>query len=75
MRVVEGGSDDQEIIRRMATAVIAQWNSFDQVSKDDLLREACFSFAPDSKTTSLKEQILAFIQKHQVDHSASHPSA
>ena len=58
MRVIEGGPSDQEIIRRIATAVIAQWNGFDQMTKDALLREACLAFDPASKTTSLNEQIL-----------------
>jgi hypothetical protein len=44
---------------------LAQWQNLDQVTKDDLLREACFALDPDSKTISLREQILAFIKKHR----------
>jgi hypothetical protein len=65
MKVIEGGPSDQEIIRRIATAVIAQWNGFDQMTKDGLLREACLAIDPVSRTTSKHEQILAFIRKHQ----------
>jgi hypothetical protein len=68
MRVIESTSDNQEVIRRLATAVVTQWQDFDQVTKDNLLREACFAFDPDTDTqkrASLREQILAFIKKHQ----------
>jgi hypothetical protein len=73
MRVIEGGPNDQEIIRRIATAVIAQWNGFDQMTKDGLLREACLAVTAASKTTSLSAEILAFIRKHQEDSSAPGP--
>jgi len=63
VRVIESTSDNQEVIRRLATAVVAEWQNLDQVTKDDLLREACFALDPD--TISLREQILAFIKKHQ----------
>ena len=63
--IIEDDLNDQEIIRRLATAVVAQWNRLDQTTKDGLLREACFASDPASKITSLYEQILAFIQKHQ----------
>jgi hypothetical protein len=65
MKVIESTPDNQEVIRRLATAVVAQWQNLDQVTKDDLLREACFALDPDLKTISLREQILAFIKKHQ----------
>jgi hypothetical protein len=66
MRVIESTWDNQEVIRRLATAVVVQWQKLDQVTKDDLLREACFAFDPDAeKRSSLREQILAFIKKHQ----------
>ena len=66
MRVIESTSDNQEVIRRLATAVVAEWQNLDQVTKDDLLREACFAYDPDTqKRTSLREQVLAFIKKHQ----------
>jgi hypothetical protein len=65
MRVIESTPDNQEVIRRLATAVVVQWQNLDQVTKDDLLREACFALDPDTKTISLREQILAFIKKHQ----------
>jgi hypothetical protein len=71
MRVIESGPDNQEIIRRLATAVVAQWHKLDQPTKDGLLKEACLAEDPASKTTSLNEQILTFIRKHQEANSAS----
>jgi len=65
MRVIESTPDNHEVIRRLATAVVARWQNLDQVTKNDLLREACFAFGPDIKSISLREQILAFIKKHQ----------
>ena len=66
MRVIIGDDlNDQEIIRRRATAVVAQWNGLDQTTKEGLLREACFSSDPASKITLLYEEILAFVRKHQ----------
>jgi hypothetical protein len=66
MRVIESTAANQEVIRRLATAVVARWQNLDQVTKDDLLREACFAFDPDSqKRTLLREQILVFIKEHQ----------
>ena len=73
MRVIEGGPNDQEIIRRITTAVIAQWNGFDQMTKDGLLREAYLALDPTSKTTLRIAQILAFIRKHQEASSAPRP--
>jgi hypothetical protein len=75
MRVIEGGPNDQEIIRRIATAVVVQWNGFDQMTKDGLLREACLALDPTSKTTSQHEQILAFIRKYQETSSTPRPAA
>ena len=68
MRVIESTSDNQEVIRRLATAVVAEWQKLDQATKNDLLREACLCFAFDPNTqkrTWLRDQILAFIKKHQ----------
>jgi hypothetical protein len=66
MRVIESTSDNQEAIRRLATAVVAEWQKLDQATKDGLLREACFAFDPNTqKRTWLRDQILAFIKKHQ----------
>ena len=73
MRVIEGGPNDQEIIRRITTAVIVQWNGFDQMTKDGLLREACLASDPTSKTTWRHAQILDFIRKHQEANSAPRP--
>jgi hypothetical protein len=70
MRVIEGDPSEQETIRRIATAVVAQWNGFDQNTKDGLLREACLAFDPIARTASKHEQILAFIRKHQEDSGA-----
>jgi hypothetical protein len=38
MRVIESTSDNRDVICRLATAVVAEWQKLDQVTKDDLLR-------------------------------------
>lgn len=63
--IIEGDPNDHEIIRRLATAVVALWNGLDQNTKDGLLRAACFASDPASKIILLNEEILAFIRKHQ----------
>jgi hypothetical protein len=71
--VIQGDPTEQGIIHRLATAVIVQWSGFDQKTKDGLLREACLAVDQASATTSLQEQILAFIRKHQEGRSAPRP--
>jgi hypothetical protein len=64
MKIIKYGSDEEDIARRLLTALVSQWDELPPVVQDLLLRKACLGFKPASATTSLREQMKVFIQKH-----------
>lgn len=70
MKVIEIKPENQEIIRRLATAVVATWDQLSSVVRDEILREACLATDPASKTTGLNEQITLFIRASQEAQNA-----
>jgi len=64
MKIIKYGSDEEDVVRRLLTALVSQWDELPPAVQDLLLRKACLGFNPTSATTSLREQIKVFIQKH-----------
>ena len=64
MKIIKYGSDEEDIVRRLLTALVSQWDELPPGVQDLLLRKACLGFKPISATTSLRERIKVFIQKH-----------
>ena len=64
MTIIKYGSDEEDIVRRLLTALVSQWDELPPAVQDLLLRKACLGFKPASATASLREQIKVFIQKH-----------
>ena len=64
MTIIKYGSDEEDIVRRLLTALVSQWDELPPAVQDLLLRKACLGFKPASATTSLREKIKVFIQKH-----------
>jgi hypothetical protein len=64
MTIIKYGIDEEDIVRRLLTALVSQWDELPPAVQDLLLRKACLGFKPASATTSLREQIKVFIQKH-----------
>jgi hypothetical protein len=64
MKIIKYGSDEEDIVRRLLTALVSQWDELPPAVQDLLLRKACLGFKSASATTSLREQIKVFIQKH-----------
>jgi hypothetical protein len=58
-------SEDMELVRRLTTGVIANWNELRQGDRDAIIREATLAHDPTSKRTSLEQDIRAFIRKHE----------
>jgi hypothetical protein len=65
MKIIKYGSDEEDIVRRLLTALVSQWDELPPGVQDLLLRKACLGFKPASATTSLRERIKVFIQKHR----------
>jgi hypothetical protein len=64
MTIIKYGSDEEDVVRRLLTALVSQWDELPPAVQDLLLRKACFGFKPASAATSLREKIKVFIQKH-----------
>jgi hypothetical protein len=64
MKINKYGSDEEDIVRRLLTALVSQWEELPPAVQDLLLRKACLGFKLASVTTSLREQMKVFIQKH-----------
>jgi len=64
MTIIKYGSDEEDIVRRLLTALVSQWDELPPAVQDLLLRKACLGFKPASAATSLREKIKVFIQKH-----------
>jgi hypothetical protein len=65
MKLIKYDVSEQDIVRRIVTAVIAEWDGLPSATRDGLLREACLATDASAKPkTSLREEIAAFIRKH-----------
>jgi hypothetical protein len=52
------------LMRRLAGAVVAQWQNLPPEIRDLLLEQAVFTHDP-NETVQLKQQLTTFVQKHQ----------
>jgi hypothetical protein len=64
MTIIRHGSEEEDIVRRLLTALVSQWDELPPAVQDLLLRKACLGFRPASAANSLREKIKVFIQKH-----------
>jgi hypothetical protein len=65
MKVIQVESADQDIARRLVTAVVSHWAKLPPDIQQLLLNEASLAFDARTQTTGLHAQIKAFIAKHQ----------
>lgn len=64
MKVIPLGNDP-ELIRRLATGLVAQWPRLPDEIKSSILREACLATDETSARTSLEQDLRQLIQNHQ----------
>jgi len=64
MTIIKYGNDEEDIVRRLLTALVNQWDELPPAVQDLLLRKACLGFKLASAATSLREKTKVFIQKH-----------
>jgi hypothetical protein len=58
-------AEDEHLLGRLGVAVVTQWSALSSEIHDGILREATMTFDADNQTTSLREQLIIFIRKHQ----------
>jgi hypothetical protein len=58
---------DEMIVRRLVTGVVQQWDRIPKHVQNDILRDAALAQGSGPETTSLREQITAFIHQHAGD--------
>jgi hypothetical protein len=63
MKLIRYDESEQDIVRRIMTAVIAEWDGLPNATRDGILRQACVATDPGAKPKS-REEITAFIRKH-----------
>jgi hypothetical protein len=64
MDVIKYDDSESEIVRRILTAFVSQWDRMPNPVREALLRDACMASDPASATTSMREQIIGFIRKY-----------
>jgi hypothetical protein len=64
MRVIDP-KEDSELVRRLATGLVACWAAVPASLRADILREATLSGDPTSKRSQLEQQLEALINKLQ----------
>jgi hypothetical protein len=45
MKIIKYGSDEEDIVGRLLTALVSQWDELPPVVQDLLLRKACLGFS------------------------------
>lgn len=64
MRVVSP-KDDQELVRRLVTGLVACWEAIPEGVRADILREATLAFDPASKRVGLDHQLKHLVEQLQ----------
>ena len=64
MEVIKYDDSESEIVRRILTAFVSQWDRMPNPVREALLRDACMAFDPASATASMRQQIIGFIRKY-----------
>ena len=57
----------EEIVRRLVTGVVQQWDRIPKRVQSDILRDATIGLRNGVETTSFRERITGFIHKHGGD--------
>jgi hypothetical protein len=57
--------DDSELIRRLATGVIAAWPKLPDELRAEILRAACLATDSASARTSLEQDLKQLIKRHE----------
>ncbi|MGI8569971.1 MAG: hypothetical protein ACR2KT_13360 [Methylocella sp.] len=62
--------NDPELVKRLVTGLIAQWDTLPKEIQDAILREAALAFDPASRRVQLLEELKLFIKNCQseADH-------
>lgn len=64
MRVVSP-QEDQELVRRLSTGLVACWEAIPEGVRAEILREATLAFDPASKRVGLEFQLKQLVEKLQ----------
>lgn len=67
IQLISYGDEDGEIVRRLVTGVVRQWDRVPKHVQNDILRDAALAGDAGSEATSLREHITAFIRSHAGD--------
>jgi hypothetical protein len=64
MRVIDP-QEDPELVRRLATGLVACWDAIPEGIRADILQEATLAFDPASKRVQLEQQLKQLVAKLQ----------
>ncbi len=67
IEVITVSAENEEVIRRLVTGVVQQWDRIPKHVQEDILRDATLANSAGAPTTSLREQVTAFIHQHAGD--------
>ena len=64
IRMIEIVKTEEDVARRLLTALAIEWDKLPKANRDNLIREAVLAFNPETKTTSLDHDVTTFLRKH-----------
>ena len=63
VRVMEFDKSEEEVSRRLLTALIIEWEKLPRGNRDELMRNAVWAFDPATKRIGRYEEIAIFLRK------------
>ena len=70
-QLVEHTEGDEKLIRRLGMAVALQWADLPERARDRILRQAWTVFDAEPVSSRLKQELQAFVQRHQLSKEPS----
>ena len=67
IQLISYDDEDGQIVRRLITGVVRQWDRVPKHVQNDILRDAALAVDAGSEANSFREQITAFIRSHAGD--------
>jgi hypothetical protein len=72
-QLVQHSEGDEKLIRRLGMAVALQWADLPERARDRILRQAWTVFDAEPVSSRLKQELQAFVQRHQLSEEALMP--
>jgi hypothetical protein len=73
--LVEHADGDEKLIRRLGRAVALQWAHIPEPVQNRILEQAWTVFDNEPVSSSLKQQLAAFVNKHLISRDIQVPGA